>query len=82
MYVCTSMSIVGMVGKKGHTLIGTRSPSRQQAPFTRATMRATWPCVGGLSAVDPIDMQLRDLIDSGLARSMMVVDRMDAHLSR
>ena len=33
----------------------------------------SWSCAGGLSAVNAIGMQLRDLIDSGLAQWRMGV---------
>ena len=32
-----------------------------------------WPCAGGLSAMNAIDTQLRDLINSGLIRWRMAI---------
>ena len=40
-------------------------PEEAEAPFTNY-LEDYWPCAGGLSAVNAIGTQLRDLINSGL----------------
>ena len=43
------------------------------APLAGATLRTTGPCAGGLAAVNAIVTQLRDLVNSGLARWRLTV---------
>ena len=46
---------------------------RAKAALVRNYLEVYWPCVGGLSAVNAIDTQLRGPINSGLARWRMAV---------
>ena len=47
--------------------------SAKAAPFYWNYLENYWPCAGGLSAMNAIDMQLRDPINSGLTRWRMAV---------
>ena len=58
-------------GKERRVLIGPWW-SAKAAPV-RNYLEVYWPCAGGLSAVNAIGTQLRDPINSGLARSRMAV---------
>ena len=53
-------------GKERRILIGPWGPAK--AALVRNYLEVYWPCVGGLSAVNAIGTQLRDPINSGLAR--------------
>ena len=46
--------------------------SAKAAPV-RNYLEVYWPCAGGLSAVNAIGTQLRDLMNSGLTRWRMAV---------
>ena len=59
-----------------HTLVYGDLPRQQ--PF-ETTFEVYWPCADGRSAVNAIDMQLRDPINSGLTRWCMALKKcMDA----
>ena len=54
-----------------------RGLPKKAAPGTRAILRDFWPCAGGLSTVNAIGTQLRDLMKLGLIRRRLVL-KMDA----
>ena len=75
-YSCSLWSIVKSLyhtinaksgsGKERRILIGPRGPAK--AALDRNYLEVYWLCAGGLSAVNAIGTQLRDPINSGLAR--------------
>ena len=67
MTIHTYIPIVG-VGKESRTLQMVHGDLQNGSTRYWKYLEDFWPCAGGLSAVNAIGTQLRDLIDSGLTQ--------------
>ena len=70
-HTCPLHTTSGCGKRKAHINWSMVKPEKA-APITRSTLEDYWPCAGGLSAVNTIGTQLRDLI-SGLIRWRLTV---------